>query len=183
MGEQVELVLLHGYDSRPGAMLPLAESLSAVYPDCDKRLLTGPVWLGGSENRSFAWWDETHSEFPTEREATHWLATHIQKPSVLIGFSQGAALALTAAMTGVENIVGVVSIGGFLPDDVEVVPFAGSLLVLHGEADERVDAMYATRLHRQALKAGTNSTIELHDGGHKIPADISSVTQFLKEWL
>jgi predicted esterase len=182
----VDLVFLHGHESRPGAMLPLAESLSISFPDWDKRLFTGPVMLGDAGHRSFAWWDESSAEFADHISGVEWLRPRIENPSVLIGFSQGAALALSAAFAikRVPNIVGVVSIGGFVPDGVSVAAFGGPLLVIHGENDERVDTLYAERLHRQASSLGIDSQLALHPGGHVVPSDLSVLTDFLQkgEW-
>jgi hypothetical protein len=58
----IDLVFLHGYDSRPGAMLGLAESLSESFQDSEKRLLAGPVRLTDGDRGSFAWWQADYDE-------------------------------------------------------------------------------------------------------------------------
>jgi predicted esterase len=175
-----DLVFLHGYDSRPGAMLPLAELLSAAFPDAEKRLLSGPVRLADDDRVSFAWWGADYDADDVD-EAVSWLRTKLNRPTVLLGFSQGGALALAAAARNVEHIVGVVSMSAFLPDGFDPGSFAVPLLLVHGEDDDVVDVFNAERLHRQTTKQGLNSTLTLFSGGHRVPEDDQVL--MLVSWL
>jgi predicted esterase len=176
--KQIDLVFLHGFDSRPGAMLPLVESLSPSFPELDKRLLTGPVRLVDDNTVSFAWWAEEHGHEDVDT-AVEWLRNKLNRPSVLVGFSQGGALGLAAAARQVPTVVGVVAMSAFMPDGFDISEFEGPLLLLHGEDDEVVDAFHAERLHRQATKAGLDCDLVINVGGHNIPVDSSS----LQRWL
>jgi predicted esterase len=174
-GERVSVVLLHGYDSRPGSWLAFARALGARCPDVDIQLLSGPVVLGSGDSApsSLAWFDAGHDSFPTVHEAAALVRSKLEGPSVLVGFSQGGAVALTVAFgeacVAVRAVVGVVAIGAFLPEGVLPKAFDGPLVVVHGEADAVVDVMFGERMHRQATAAGVPSSIQLHAGGHEVP--------------
>jgi predicted esterase len=174
----IDLVFLHGYDSRPGAMLGLAESLSESFQDSEKRLLAGPVRLTDGDRGSFAWWQADYDEDDVDA-SVDWLSKKLNKPTVLIGFSQGGALALAAASRGVPNVIGVVAMSAFLPDGFDVSDFDGALLLMHGEDDDVVDAFHSERLHRHATKAGVDCELVLATGGHTIPDDRSALTLWL----
>jgi predicted esterase len=172
-GEPVSVVFLHGYDARPGVWLPFVERLEGLLGGgVGVTLLTGPVELGEElAAQSFAWFDDGHDRFPTVAEAVEWVRSQLVGPSVLVGFSQGGAVALACAFdpSGPGPVAGVVAMGAFLPDDVAPVEFGGPVAVVHGEEDLVVDVMFAERLHRQAVKAGVPTSLVLHPGGHEIP--------------
>ncbi len=175
----IDLVFLHGYDSRPGAMLGLAESLSESFQDSEKRLLAGPVRLTDGDRGSFAWWQADYDEDDVDA-SVDWLSKKLNKPTVLIGFSQGGALALAAAARGVPNVVGVVAMSSFMPDGFDLNEFGGPLLLWHGEDDEVVDAFHAERLHRHASKLGLDSTLTIVPGGHDIPEERAILISWLQ---
>jgi predicted esterase len=177
---KADLVLLHGWASRPGDLLPLAEALSELLPDSQKRLLLGGVRIETATQTSFAWWNDDDATLESLEPVFEKLATSSNKPVVLIGFSQGAALAMATAVHRPDRVAAVVSIGGFVLDGLNIAKLECPLLILHGESDERVDSMHAERLQRQATKAGVDSTISLFDGGHFIPLS-AAVT--ISEWL
>jgi phospholipase/carboxylesterase len=182
---QPTLVVLHGYANRPGDMLALVDELSTRCPEPEKRLLTGPVRLGAGPDgsaRGFAWWDEEgmSGERSTVDDAVTWLRRRLEGPSILIGFSQGAALAVATAAVPESQVVGVVAISGFVPDGVLVQSLRVPLLIVHGEADEVVDLMFAERLERQARAAGCAVSLHVHDGGHVIPEETGA---WISDWL
>jgi predicted esterase len=177
---KADLVFLHGWASRPGDFLPLAEALSGLLPDSQKRLLTGGVRIETPTQTSFAWWNDNEATLESLEPVFDKLATSFNKPAVLIGFSQGAALAIATAVHRPDRVAAVVSIGGFVLDGLDVAQLECPLLILHGEDDERVDSMHAHRLNRQAQKAGVDSTISLFAGGHVIPLEAAET---IANWL
>ncbi len=175
----IDLVFLHGYDSKPGAMLGLAESLSEAFPDWEKRLLAGPVRLTDGDRVSFAWWNADYNEDDVE-EAVNWLGGKLNRPTVLLGFSQGGALALAAAAHQLQHVIGVVAMSSFMPDGFDLDDFVAPLLLWHGEDDEVVDAFHAERLHRHATKLGLDSTLTVVPGGHDVPQDRAALISWLQ---
>jgi predicted esterase len=179
-----DFVFLHGYDSKPGAMLGLAESVSIAFPDAEKRLLAGPVRLANGERVSFAWWEATY-EHDDVAEAVGWLESKLNRPTMVVGFSQGGALALAAAACQVPQVIGVVAMSAFMPDGFELDGFDGPVLLVHGEDDEVVDVFNAERVHRQAIKRGLDSTLMLFPGGHCLPEDhdVAKLISWLQDRL
>jgi alpha-beta hydrolase superfamily lysophospholipase len=172
-----QVVVLHGHDSRPGAMLPVVDALREVssLAEVDIRLLTGLHRLGPSQG--WAWWLDDVSGAVIE--SANWLAAQLSKPTVVIGFSQGGALAVAGAARGTVNILGVVCIGGFVAQGVDASLAAVPMLVVHGETDETVDTMYAEQLVRSVRKGGGAVELVLHPGGHHLPTDLTGVARWV----
>ncbi len=160
----MRLVLLHGHDSAPERLTELSASLVALVPDAEVIVPLGSCDVGPG---TYAWWMGEGSD----SEAVAALAALRRRVdldgSILIGFSQGGALALTAAMDPTMSLRGAVCAGGFLPIGVLVSAGAPPLLLLHGEDDEVVDVFYAETLTRSADKAGIDVTLQTYPGGHR----------------
>jgi pimeloyl-ACP methyl ester carboxylesterase len=170
----MQFVLLHGHDSRPGALLPIADALRAApaLAECDVRLLTGLHRL--RPDQGWAWWtDDDH--IPA---ATAWLSDQLQDDTIVIGFSQGGALAVALGATGHQLVCGVVSIGGFAPEGVDVSTMSVPLLLIHGENDEVVDAMYAEHLAKRVRMAGGSVDVLMHNGAHELPTSFDPLVDW-----
>ncbi len=166
------VVLLHGYDSTPSAMMPVADAIAKQFPRVSIAIPAGPIPVPPARG---AWFQDDRSI-----EAANAFAAGLSGATVLIGFSQGAALALTvAAVTGAE-IRGVASLSGFLPDDVTVAQRC-ALFVGHGEDDEVVDAFHGRRLVRMASAAGTPVQQSFAEYGHTLPPDLEPLLAWLGE--
>ncbi len=87
---------------------------------------------------------------------------------VLVGMSQGGALAL-AGLFSAEQVVAAVCVGGFLPEGVEPRRGSGPVLVVHGESDEVVDLFHAELACRVMRRAEISVTEIVHEGGHVWP--------------
>ena len=177
----MELVLLHGFDSNPGALLGVAAAVRARFPSVLVRLLAGPVRLPSG---TFAWWndDPSASTFTTTpADALAWITPRLRGgPVVVAGMSQGGALALAVASARLENVVGVASVGGFAPDNLPLVGTSTPLFIAHGESDEIVDVFHAESLARTARRLGISTTLDLHPGGH---AWTEEVTEAFLPWM
>ena len=176
----MELVLLHGHDSMPGALLHVADAVRARFSHVSVRLLTGPVRLASGR---FAWWDEADPQFSSAGGALEWIRPKLaERPAIVAGFSQGGALALAVWSAGLEAVAGVASVGGFLADDHPLAAGARSrsLFLGHGEADDIVDVFHAETLIRQATRLGISHGSLVHAGGHEWTPD---VTEAFLLWL
>jgi phospholipase/carboxylesterase len=94
----------------------------------------------------------------------------------MMGFSQGAAMTVTYALTYPQRIRKFGVLAGFTPDGVDHLlpskPLEGkSAFVTHGSADEMVpiDMAYQTRMILE--QAGANVTFCEANVGHKVSAD------------
>ncbi|GAC1538263.1 MAG: phospholipase [Myxococcales bacterium] len=120
------LVLLHGYGADERDLLSLAHELD---PSLRAVGLQGPHALGGTQR---AWFNlqQTPQGFafdPAEVEdalalaiaAVEEIARHDAAPPLLLGFSQGAAMALSIALLRPELARGVLSLSGVPPSLAE----------------------------------------------------------------
>jgi phospholipase/carboxylesterase len=95
------------------------------------------------------------------------------KRLVLLGFSQGAAMAALYAITHPESVHGVAMLGGFIPRLNELsIPALNHLpfLILHGTKDETIPVRWAQRTRDRLIAAEANVTYEESDVGHKVSA-------------
>ncbi len=92
---------------------------------------------------------------------------------VLLGFSQGAGMALLYGIAHPQSVRGVVSLGGFIPrlNEITVPPLNHlPVLILHGTRDETIPVKWAQRTRDRLIAAGANVTYEESDVGHKVSA-------------
>jgi predicted esterase len=187
----VLFVLLHGHNSSPAALHDAAVALAAggfgetVSP-------TGFCHL--THGRS-AWWDEggdiAGPEVATGRLRALVSAELKQRQIgwddvIVVGFSQGGALALALCCDGgatpsVATPWAAAIVAGFVPDGTVMgTARMRELLVIHGEGDEIVDCAYGDLIARQARRAGAAVAHVRHGGGH---AWVPECTEALVGWV
>ncbi len=189
------MVLLHGVGGDAASMLPLAQALRAEFPQAALLIPEGfDAFDGGSAGRQ---WFSVNSITEENRPArvaaarerfVKWLhATQARlraEPAVtaLVGFSQGAILALETAQAE-DGLAGrVLAFSGryaVLPDHA---PRLTTLHLLHGGADTVMPARHAREaLDRLALLGG-DATLDIAEGvGHELhPALIAEAIHRLR---
>lgn len=175
------LLLLHGYGADENDLLPLAQELA---PELRTVSLQGPHSLGG---RQRAWFNleqtpqgfafdgaEVDAAIALAIEAVEEVAREDGAPPLLLGFSQGAAMALSVALTRPELVRAVLSLSGVPPRLAEERLAAPQLLrglpvfAAHGLYDPLIP-MEMARLMRAAL-AETGLAVEWHEYpmGHQV---------------
>jgi phospholipase/carboxylesterase len=166
----------------------------------------GPEWLVASPRapltaaRGFTWWDlddEGKITPGTFQNALSWLERYIEGLAarytvdlsrlVLLGFSQGGAMAYAYAITRrplhPRSVAGVVSLGGFIPGIIpKPLPSLVGLpvLAIHGTLDETIPITTAYKNREQLLAAGAELTFYEEPVGHKVGA---GGMRELKDWL
>lgn len=167
----MRIVLLHGYDSSPDAMGTLAAELSSSGEAIDVICPAGSIVVGDD---TYRWWTVDDESF----DVTNALAELTDRVSlddaIVIGFSQGGALATAAAMASGSPVRGIVCAAGFLAPGVEVRSDSAPMLLLHGDDDNVVDVFYAETLARSAVRAGIDVVLETYPGGHAWPIDAAA---------
>lgn len=182
------LVVLHGHGDDPAGMAAHAERL-----DPDRRWTVavprGPVTL---PDGSPAWFD-VGDEADARRLLDH-LAAVLDEAAeicgvpaaeaVVLGYSQGAAAALTlVAGEGAPEVAAVAGIAGWLPtlDGVAWAPRASSaVLLVHGADDEVVPLPLGRSAARFLERAGVAVTWRELDAGHVVtPAMLDEVGTWL----
>jgi phospholipase/carboxylesterase len=114
----------------------------------------------------------------------HWLPDYYAAdPSrlVLLGFSQGAALAYAYAVS--TPIHGIAALGGFIPamakDQISALKDV-PVLILHGTRDETIPIETARQDRDLLIAAGAQVTYHESEVGHKVSTD---GMRDLKHWL
>ena len=106
------------------------------------------------------------------------------KRLVLMGFSQGAALCNTMALTQPGRVMGVASLAGLIPEIVTETahPDLGglSVFIAHGTRDETVPLAVARQVRELYTRLGAQVTYGEYPTGHKLT---SQGMADLKQWL
>ncbi|GBD09423.1 Putative hydrolase MhqD [Candidatus Thermoflexus japonica] len=156
---------------RPRAPYPLPQGGYAWYPLVDGK--PDPAALSRSLTQLIALLDELPQRFPIDPR--RWL---------LVGFSQGGAMAARLALQAPERIAGLAVFSGFLPESPSPFrspPLSGlPVFVAHGLDDPLVPVEHARQLCRQFQLSGAETTCVEYAGGHKTGVE---AWRAFKAWL
>ena len=185
------LVLLHGYGSHEGDLFGMSPGLPLEPVVASLR---APL----AENGGWAWW--TRADSPSGNPAgervdeaadavLEWLDTLEFTSVSLVGFSQGAALALQILRHAPERFTATVAIAGFvasgdLPGDAELARVRPAVFWGRGTDDRMIPADAVERT-AEWLPAHTDATIRIYeDLGHAISTrELMDLVAFLRERL
>ncbi len=189
--------ILHGIGSDERDMLPLAEGIDR---ECFVFAIRGPLPHGPG----FAYFTiEGYGKPDREafeksvRELTEFIdAAREEYPldpelSYVLGFSQGAILALTLGVSGAAGVRGIVALAGYLPDFVkqEQVQDHGTLLgdgtglsafISHGRADAVLPFAWGRDAADFLRGAGARVVFWPHGEGHYVPEENAQASM---RWL
>lgn len=182
-GAKQLMLLFHGVGSNPQNMVALGKRLAAEFgqaavisvasPDpCD--LGSGYQWFSvkgiTEENRP----DRIAATMPRFAETVRALqrASGLTAArTVLIGFSQGAIMALESTRMPEQLAGRVVSIAGRFAQESDQPLNATVLHFIHGKSDPVIDAGFTVRAGERVTRSGGSATVDLIDGlGHGIDA-------------
>lgn len=194
------LLLLHGVGSHEGDLFSMAPALDERFFVVSAR---APITLMPS---AYAWF---HVEFtptgpvinPQDAEQSRLklldfideLVTAYQldpQQIYLMGFSQGAIMSLSLALTRPEKLAGVVAMSGRIlpqvlpvqakPEALEDLP----IFVVHGTRDQRLPIAYGRNSRDTLLKLPVALTYREYPMGHEVSAEsFQDVRGWLKEQL
>lgn len=168
------ILLLHGHGDGPDRLAPVRQALVAAL-DADVRTPPAPIPVFGGH----AWWDDA-AEGPDEAVIRALRSAHADA-EIVVGFSQGAAMALALGLGAA-----VVCVAGFLPGDAPLAVGTGRddgpdvVFVVHGEDDDVVDPMHGRLVARRCRALGAQVDEASHPGGHVWDDD---VTALVVAWL
>lgn len=198
------LILLHGYGAQGDDLTSLARSL--LRPGARFILPAAPLRL---DNGGRAWWrldapghpayvtDESSAPAPApnaELDAARGAVQAVLRRTLelfapeqiaLIGFSQGAMLALDVALAGAPAVQRVAVLSGALLADAAARSSAltvppPAVFISHGREDTRLPFSGAERMKAELEQRGMNVTWRPFSGGHQIPdAVVSELRAFL----
>ena len=198
------VVCLHGYGADMRDLAPLAQELetkrpiSWLFPDAPETLdWGGRAWfpidvtafeeaqrtgtprdLSLKEPDGMAWAREELQKFLSE-SGVAW------DRLVLMGFSQGAMLAVDLALRSETPPAGVAILSGTLVDKKSVVELAPKRKGLpffqsHGSVDPILGYPQARALEKLIVEAGWKGQLQRFEGGHAVPTE---VLETLRRWL
>lgn len=196
------IVALHGYGSSSESFRRVGERLAeagflVALPEATYAFLTGGGELGFD-------WGLYHTGDPElDRRAFELLITEYMPEAVratqeryavgstyVLGFSQGAIVAMLSGIYLNEAFDGVISFGlaayepEWFEDPTLASPLASgrhlSVLLIHGEDDERVPLAVSERARDHLAGKGYQVTLRHFRGGHTVPDD---QLDFVAEWL
>jgi phospholipase/carboxylesterase len=195
------VLILHGTAATGASMLTLCDQLQL--PPCRFVLPDGPFRAKGA----YAWYDRfTHSRKDIEysRDCLFEVMDRFCKEPVdssnpalstkprsviVIGFSQGAVMALEAGLNYKGNVKAIVSLSGYIgePDQTLAHPKADlktPIFLMQGVEDPVVQEEMGLSTIKALRKAGYHPFMKKLPMGHKITAtEISEVSKFLREVL
>ncbi|MGD9943263.1 MAG: alpha/beta hydrolase [Burkholderiaceae bacterium] len=170
------LVFLHGAGSSPETFAPVAIAWQLKFPGATAILLTAP--LPGSTDQGRDWFDprgisadraprvtQASDEVARQLAALHRDTGLSAQQTTVIGFSQGATVALELARRHPEAAACIVSYAGQLASPIAVGErISATVHLLHGEFDSVVPLPHALRAHRGLTAAGADVTLDIVEG-------------------
>lgn len=183
-GTVEQLVLLfHGVGARAQDMVPVASQLAQVLPQALVVSVNGPQPSDGGAGRqwfSVAGVTEANrsgriaSAMPLfQSTVRHWqtLAGVAADNTTLVGFSQGAIMALASTQQPPQLAGRVIAFAGRFAQAPQVAPTATTIHLIHGDADAVMNVQHSVVAASQLEALGAKVTIDIVAGmAHGIDA-------------
>jgi phospholipase/carboxylesterase len=176
-------ILLHGVGASSSDLLPLANKLRSAFPSAAFLLPEGtfPFAGGGKGRQWFSISGVTEENRVTRviealpalqslvRQAQHRFKI-LQSDTALVGFSQGAILALEFSIMHDGGVGRVLAFSGRFAKLPEKAPSLTTLHLLHGEEDYVIPVENAYAAHARLAEIGGDATLDIASAvGHEIP--------------
>lgn len=190
------LIVLHGVGSDGADLAPFGEIWSRALPDTDFAAPDAPFAFGYGGGRQWFSLDGVTAEnrpgrVVAAREtfdrliggivSAHGLENDLDRVA-LVGFSQGAIMALDALASGRWPVAGVVAFSGRLASPAPLSPPPGArVLLVHGDEDTVIPARESERAAAVLSGLGVETTLRILPGiGHGIaPEGVALAQRFL----
>jgi len=182
------LVLLHGWGADADDLLDLADAL--LGPEAATvgvAALRAPLPHPGGMGRQ--WYDLGLPGWPELPEARADLLRRLRRlgdvvpleRTVLLGFSQGAAMAIDVATSQALPLAGLIGCSGYPHPDWEPLPPATPILLTHGREDPVVPFAAGEALEERLRERGGEVELVPFAGGHGIdPVVFPAMAAFLQ---
>jgi phospholipase/carboxylesterase len=199
--ERATIIPLHGYNGAHQDLIPLARSLGPqvriIAPEAlsgvfQGRLTTGHMWyriqeLGYPEPASFgdSLWQLEQFIYDLLKDRQGAIRTRIPRPVFLLGYDQGAVLALTLSLVIPEYLSGVIAIRGYLPDmqgwPIEMQEMNNfPVLLISDPRDAGFPRSLTDETIRQLSAHGAHVSVRHVPDAHMLAAGVGQV---LHRWL
>ena len=182
------LVLLHGWGANSQDLLPLGMHLmdglgdvvALQAPEPHPHVPGGRQWYPFSEEAQAQGWPGMPKALAAINHHLDLLQQEHPWPrTALLGFSQGAAMALEAAVH--KPLAGVVACSGYPHGQNPLQGMQAPVLLIHGHSDPVVPLQASLQLQAVLEAQGCDVRLQSFPGEHTIPPeDPASIRQFLE---
>ena len=187
---RARLVLLHGWGADADDLMPLGQVLAeAIGTPLELVALQAPqVQTQGSGRQ---WYDLFPADWTAVPEAVERLKQRINNlgsteipldATVLLGFSQGGAMALAAGCD--LPLAGLIACSAYPHPNWQAPVIRPPVLLLHGQKDDVVPHSAALALKNELVQSNQACDLFSFDNGHAIPVEAQAeMKKTLKRWL
>lgn len=171
------ILMFHGVGAMPQSLAPLGERLATQFANAAVISVQAPdpsdfgqgfQWFsvkGVTEQNRLAKIQETMPRFISTIQAWQQEFNVTAEQTVLIGFSQGAIMALSLTQTSQESLASqVISLSGRFAQIPTVAPTNTTIRFLHGDQDPVIAHQFAQQAYQALKDLGADTSFELISG-------------------
>jgi phospholipase/carboxylesterase len=187
---RARLVLLHGWGADAGDLMPLGQSLAeAIATPLELVALQAPqLQTQGSGRQWYGLFPADWAAVPAAVEALKERINNLSsgeipvEATVLLGFSQGGAMALAAGCD--LPLAGLIACSAYPHPNWQAPVIRPPVLLLHGRNDDVVPYSAAVALNNDLSQGDQTCDVFSFDNGHAIPVNAQAeMKKALKRWL
>ena len=187
---RARLVLLHGWGADAGDLMPLGQSLAeAIATPLELVALQAPQLQTQGSGRQWyglfpADWAAVPAAVEALKERIHNLSSEgiPLEATVLLGFSQGGAMAVAAGCD--LPLAGLIACSAYPHPNWQAPVIRPPVLLLHGRNDDVVPYSAAVALNNDLSQGDQTCDVFSFDNGHAIPVNAQAeMKKALKRWL
>ena len=187
---RARLVLLHGWGADAGDLMPLGQALAeAIATPLELVALQAPQRQTQGSGRQ--WYGLFPADWAAVPDAVERLKQRINNlgsteiplnATVLLGFSQGGAMAMAAGCD--LPLAGLIACSAYPHPNWQAPVIRPPVLLLHGQHDEVVPHSAALTLKQELGQSNQACDLFSFDNGHAIPVEAQAeMKKALKRWL
>ena len=181
------IIAIHGWTGNVNSLKYLSKQWQ--FAETNWIFIEGPY---GAKPNGFSWFkgnDEDGWEYDESFNIlNHTIRSLVEdgyqhKHIYILGFSQGACLAMEFMIRQKFSIGGIIPISGFIKnksyfkDSKNISSFDTQILLLHGEKDNIINAKESRIAFKIFVDLGYKTDIHFFKGGHKIPLKAKKIIQ------
>ena len=187
---RARLVLLHGWGADAGDLMPLGQSLAeAISTPLELVALQAPqLQTQGSGRQWYGLFPADWAAVPAAVEALKERINNLSsgeipaEATVLLGFSQGGAMAVAAGCD--LPLAGLIACSAYPHPNWQAPVIRPPVLLLHGRNDDVVPYSAAVALNNDLSQGDQTCDVFSFDNGHAIPVTAQAeMKKALKRWL
>ena len=187
---RARLILLHGWGADAGDLMPLGQALAeAIATPLELVALQAPQLQTQGSGRQ--WYGLFPADWAAVPAAVERLKKRINnlgsteiplEATVLLGFSQGGAMAMAAGCD--LPLAGLIACSAYPHPKWQAPLIRPPVLLLHGRQDDVVPHSAALTLKEELVQSNQTCDLFSFDNGHAIPVEAQAeMKKALKRWL